>query len=208
MQVTMTFADIMTLLGSMIILAMVPSVSVLTVSARAASAGFVHGAFTTFGIVLGDIIYILIAIFGLTILTKAMGAAAFLIKYAAGGFLVWQGIRLWMAAERPAAGQEGAVSPSLLSSFMTGLLITLADQKVVVFYLGFLPAFIDLAAISYADAAIIMATSATAVGFVKLSYAFFAERAGVMMFGASRIFNRAAGGVMVGVGVYLFATVL
>lgn len=45
--------------------------------------------------------------------------------------------------------RPGGACLSLLSSFMTGLLLTLADQKVVIFYLGFLPEFINLAGISY-----------------------------------------------------------
>jgi threonine/homoserine/homoserine lactone efflux protein len=86
------------------------------------------------------------------------------------------------------------------------LLLTLADQKVVIFYLGFLPAFIDLAGISYLDAAIVMAITIVAVGSVKLAYAYLAHKAGTMLGPkASKLMNRSAGGIMVGVGVYLFA---
>ena len=49
----------------MALLAAVPSLSVVAVVARAASFGFIHGAFTAFGVVVGDIILILLAIFGL-----------------------------------------------------------------------------------------------------------------------------------------------
>ena len=44
---------------------------------------------------------------------------------------------------------------------MAGLLVTLADQKAILFYLGFLPAFMDLDAITPADT--------IAVGAIKSS---------------------------------------
>ena len=52
----------------MIVLAIIPSISVLAVSARAAAFGFTHGMFTALGIVAGDIIFILIAVYGLALL--------------------------------------------------------------------------------------------------------------------------------------------
>src|SRR5262245_7030159 len=134
----MTLSNGLALMGSMIVLAMLPSVSVLAVSARAASAGFIHGIATTIGIVAGDLVYILLAIFGLAVLTEAMGEWSYLIKYAGGAYMIWMGIRLWRTIGKSTSTEGQVQASSLLSSFMTGLLLTLADQKVVIFYLGFL----------------------------------------------------------------------
>ena len=57
----------------MVVLAVIPSVSVLAVSARAAAFGFSHGLFTALGIVAGDIIFILVAVYGLVFIAEAMG---------------------------------------------------------------------------------------------------------------------------------------
>lgn len=205
MEINISLASVLGLLSSMFVLAMIPSVSVLTVSARSASAGFIHGVATTIGIITGDLCYIALAIFGLALLTEAMGERSYLIKYAGGVYMIWIGIRLWMASGEPISAEPQANASSLGFSFMTGLLLTLADQKVVIFYLGFLPAFIDLAEISYLDAAIIMAITIVAVGSVKLAYAFIASKAGTV-FGpkVSMLLNRSASGVMVGVGLYFF----
>lgn len=206
MEVNMTLPNMAGLFGSMLVLAMLPSVSVLAVSARAASAGFIHGVATTLGILAGDLIYILLAMFGLALLTSAMGESAYLIKYAAGVYMIWMGIGLWRASGRPVPSEHQVNASSLLSSFTTGLLLTLADQKVVIFYLGFLPAFINLAGMSFLDTALVMAIAVVAVGGVKLTYAFLAHKAGAMLGpGASTLMNRSASGVMVGVGLYLFA---
>ncbi|HBE31773.1 MAG TPA: hypothetical protein DD990_10680, partial [Cyanobacteria bacterium UBA11368] len=50
--------------------------------------GFIHGVFATIGIVLGDIIFIIIAIWGLSFLAETMGNLFVLIKYIGGAYLI------------------------------------------------------------------------------------------------------------------------
>ena len=87
---------------------------------------------------------------------------------------------------------------------MTGLFITLGEQKATLFYLGFFPAFIDIYKISYFDTIIIIAITIVTGGGVKLGYAFMADRARLLI--NSKIRNRiniAAGCVMIALGVFL-----
>jgi threonine/homoserine/homoserine lactone efflux protein len=99
---------------------------------------------------------------------------------------------------------EEVIKTSLLSSFLTGLSITLADQKVTLFYLVFFSAFLDISKISYFDTSIIIAITIVAVGGVKLGYAFMAARARLLISSQTRKgINIAAGCVMIAVGVFL-----
>lgn len=84
METGLSLSSMVALFGAMAVLAAVPGVSVLAVSARAAAFGFIHGAFTAMGIVAGDIVFILLAIFGLALLVEALGGMFFLIKYVGG----------------------------------------------------------------------------------------------------------------------------
>uniref|UniRef100_UPI0025B40F2F LysE family translocator n=1 Tax=Trichocoleus desertorum TaxID=1481672 RepID=UPI0025B40F2F len=187
----------------MVVLASIPSVSVLAVSTRSATSGFIHGVFTTIGIVVGDIIFIIMAIWGLSFLAEKMGSLFVLIKYLGGAYLIWLGIGLYRAKTQDVQ-TAAVVESSLLSSFLTGLSITLADQKATLFYLGFFPAFLDLSQISYVDTLIIMAITVVAVGGVKLGYAFIADRARVLISSKVRKgINTVAGCVMIAVGVFL-----
>ena len=199
----MTFSSILALFSAMIVLASIPSISVLAVTTRAATSGFIHGVFTTIGIVLGDIIFIIIAIWGLSFLAETMGNLFVLIKYLGGAYLIWLGISLCRSKSQEVETEE-VVKSSLLSSFMTGLLITLADQKAILFYFGFFPAFLDVSKISYFDTGIIIAIATLAVGGVKLGYAFMADKARLLI--SSKFRNRiniAAGCVTIAVGVFL-----
>ena len=199
----MTFSSILALFSAMIVLASIPSISVLAVTTRSAAYGFIHGVFTTIGIVLGDIIFIIIAIWGLSFLAETMGNLFVLIKYLGGAYLIWLGISLCRSKSQEVETEE-VVKSSLLSSFMTGLLITLADQKAILFYFGFFPAFLDVSKISYFDTGIIIAIATLAVGGVKLGYAFMADKARLLI--SSKFRNRiniAAGCVTIAVGVFL-----
>ena len=204
MESSLTFSGMAVLSGVMVVGAMIPGVSVLTVSARSAAFGFAHGVFTSLGIVVGDIVFIFIAIYGLSVLADVTGSYFVLIKALGGAYLVWLGIILWRSKAK-AVRVEGNGETSLLSSFVIGLLITLGDQKAILFYLGFFPAFIDLSAMSYIDAGIIAVIAAVAVGGPKLVYAYMADRASLIIKSPkiTKFINAAAGGVMMAVGVFV-----
>lgn len=115
MQSSLTFSSIAALFGTMLVLASIPSVSVLVVSARSVASGFIHGVFTTIGIVVGDIIFILVAIVGLSVLAETMGGLFVIVKYLGGACLIGLGIALWRSKSK-AEEVEGKTESSLLSS--------------------------------------------------------------------------------------------
>ena len=202
----MTFGSSVTLFGAMVVLALVPSISVLAVTTRSAASGFIHGVSTTAGIVVGDVFFIILAIFGLSVLADTLGSLFVLVNYLGGTYLIWLGITLWRS--RPEAVEEGGVTESSLwSSFLAGLFITLGDQKAILFYLVFFPAFVDLSALSYLDAGLIILIAIIAVGGVKLAYAFMADRARLLFKRSDAIkrINIAAGTIMIAVGMFLLA---
>lgn len=188
----------------MLILAATPSISTLTVVARTASAGFIHGAFTTLGIVLGDALFILLAVFGLSLLAEHMAELFDVLKYLGGAYLIWLGSALFKTKPLE-QGISRTTRSSLAASFMAGLLITLGDQKAILFYLVLFPAFFNLSALSYADAGVIILIAGAAIGIAKLSYALMVRQAGVTINKplVIRSINYAAGTVMVFVGLYL-----
>jgi threonine/homoserine/homoserine lactone efflux protein len=199
----MTFSNIIALFSSMAILAAIPSVSVLAVTTRSATFGFLHGVFTSIGIVTGDIIFILIAIGGLSLLAAKMGSLFFLIKYLGAAYLIFLGVGLCRSKSQDV--ESGTIAQSSLwSSFLTGLLITLADQKATLFYLGFFPAFVDMTKITLIDTGIIMAIAIVAVGGVKVVYALLADLSRLLIrTNFARRLNLFAGVVMIGVGLFL-----
>ena len=194
------------LFGAMLLLAFIPGVSVITVTARSAASGFAHGVSVAAGIVAGDIVFILIAIYGLALLADVLGSRFELVQTIGGVYLLWLGAALWRT--RPdASGLQAETRASLLSSFLAGLSVTLADHKAILFYLGFFPAFVDLNAVSLADTVIILGITIVAVGGAKTVYAFLAARASQVLqsTGMHRFIVTAASGVLITTGVFLIA---
>lgn len=213
MAITLTAGSIVSLFATMLILALVPSLSVLAVTARAAALGLRHGVATTLGIVAGDLVFIIVAVLGLSVLAEVAGAYLVILSYAGGVYLIWLGIRLWRSA--PLMGAPGAAaspvatdSTPLFSSLMAGLLLTLGDQKAILFYFVFFPAFADLDRLTPLDTGLILVVAAVAVGAAKLAYALAAIRAVTFIGGtaghAVAIFlNRLAALILVAVGGFL-----
>jgi threonine/homoserine/homoserine lactone efflux protein len=201
----MTLGSIFALFPAMLILAALPSISVLAVTTQSASAGWIYGAYTAIGIVLGDIIFILVAIGGLSFLMKIMGGLFVLIKLLGAAYLILMGIGLCRSI--PQDLRAKTVTPSSKwSSFMTGLLITLGDQKATLFYLGFFPAFLDISKVSTLDLLMVIAIAVITVGGVKLGYAFMADRARLLMnLKIRRRMNIMAGSAMILVGLFLIS---
>lgn len=199
----MTLSNIVALFGAMLVLAALPSLSVLTVVTRAISSGFLHGCLTAVGIVVGDIVFILVAIYGLSMIADT-GGLFVVVKYLGGAYLIWLGVSLWRLPAQ-AMEIETVQKSSGISSFLAGLLLTLGDQKAILFYMGFLPAFVDLSALSLGDTGLIIAIATLTVGGVKLGYAYMADRARFLFQNqrTRQFINRMAGSVMVLTGVYL-----
>jgi threonine/homoserine/homoserine lactone efflux protein len=205
MESTLNVSKILALFGAMAVLAALPSVSVLAVTAKSVSSGFLNGVFTAIGIVVGDIIFILFAVFGLVLLVETLGSAFFLIKYVCGAYLIWLGVSLGRSRSQQMQHKEDTGS-SLLGSFMTGLLIALGDQKAVLFYMGFLPAFLDLTKLTYTDISLLILVTLCAVGGVKIGYAYAADRASIFLGGRTLgAMNIVAACIMVMAGILIMA---
>lgn len=90
---------------------------------------------------------------------------------------------------------------------MAGFLVTLADQKAVLFYLGFLPAFVDLSQRNLADTAVVIAITVLAVGGVKLGYAALVDRArSFVREGRGRVLSSMAAFIMIAVELIVIAS--
>ncbi|MEM8828576.1 MAG: LysE family translocator [Cyanobacteria bacterium P01_G01_bin.19] len=203
----MNINNIAALFGAMVVLAAIPSLSVFTVVSIALSSGFMCGTMAAIGIVVGDIIFIVLAIYGLSaIASTEIDTLLFLLKYFGGIYLICLGIIL--AKSKPQSNSLEEISESsLLSSFLSGLLITLGDQKAIFFYVSFFPAFVDLHSLSKWDSIIILGTAIVAVGGVKLSYVYLAERARAVLNNPQikKTINFIAAVIMVGAGFFLIA---
>ena len=144
---------------------------------RALATGFGPSFPLIAGLILGDIAYLLLAIFGLSAASRSMGSLFVLVDLCGGAYLVYLGIRLRITKPQPPRGGFTRSSGAVVARFAHGLIATLANPKVILFYGGFLPTFVDPPTLSPGNV-LLLAAIVTAVLFSVLTVcAFFASRA-------------------------------
>ena len=187
----------------MLILAASPGPGVFATVARALASGFRPSLVVVCGIVLGDIIFLLFAAFGLSMVARVLGNMFFIVKICGGAYLIWLGIRIWLREPEPLTDTQTADTRSQWGNFISGLVITLSNPKVILFYCGFLPTFLDLSTLTVLDLAIVVAIISTVLVCVLGTYAYLASSARKLFTRkrSVRRLNRTAGGVMVAAGV-------
>lgn len=188
---------------AMLILAASPGPGVFATVARALASGFRPALAVIVGIVTGDIIFLLFAAFGLSMAARVLGNMFLIVKICGGAYLIWLGIKIWLKDPQPVLTSQDADTRSRWGNFVSGLVITLSNPKVILFYCGFLPTFLDLTVLTAVDLVIVVAIITAVLAGVLGAYAYLASRARQLFKNrrSVRRLNRAAGGVMVAAGV-------
>ena len=126
-----------------LILALTPGPDMALFLARTVSGGRSSGFAAMFGASTGLIIHALLAGLGLSALLAASATAFFILKIIGGLYLLW--LAYGAIRHGSAFSVDGPSSPqqTWLATFLTGLGINLTNPKVIVFFVTFLPQFID-----------------------------------------------------------------
>ena len=172
----MNIHDAIILFFTLATLAALPSTSVALVVTRSATIGIADGIATASGIVAGDLVFVLLALFGLSVMINTLGSLFLIIKYLGGAYLIWTGVTLWLSHDKTDMALKQRPVRNLLTSFLAGLVLTMGDVKAILFYISLLPLFIDNRSVDLRDTAMILAITVLAVGSVKISYAVLATK--------------------------------
>ena len=201
----MTLESITALFIAMVISAAVPGPGVFACVARAIAFGFQPTFYIIGGILLGNVVFLMIAILGLVAAANTLGSFFIAVKYLGALYLIWLGLKLWRTDVPTDQVDIGLSQSSPWSSFLAGLVVPFSNSAVIVFYVSLLPTFIDLARFNWADSLIAIGVISLALFLVLALYAYSAARAGRFFRGprAQKRLNRSAGTLMVGTGVYV-----
>jgi len=190
--------------GAMLLLAITPGPGVFATISRGLASGFTNATYVVLGIVIGDIVFLLLAIFGLSAIAHVLGDFFVIVKYLGGIYLLFLGYKM-LTSKVDDTQVEAVNELSRKKNFFTGLLITLSNPKVILFYLGFLPTFINLNTMTMIDVFVVCIIVTLVLGAVMIGYAYSASGAKNLFKSksAKRKMNFTAGSVMVGAGSFL-----
>lgn len=200
----MTLLTAFTLAAAVLALAATPGPGVFAVVARALSSGLHAAILMIAGIVLGDLIFLLLAIYGLAGIADHMYLLFLVIKYCGAAYLIYLGIQLWQQKPQTVPADMTTATTSY-RSFSSGLLITLGNPKVILFYLGFLPAFVNLQTLTQADVLMTACVVTFVLGTTLFAYALVASRARHWFYrsAAQQVLHKTAGGILISTGTLL-----
>ncbi|MCU0883726.1 MAG: LysE family translocator [Beijerinckiaceae bacterium] len=188
--------------GAFLILAVSPGPGLVAILSRTLGGGYPAGMAVTAGLVIGDAIFLAIAMVGLSAIASAMGPLFQIIKYAGAAYLVWLGIQAFRSANAPVTVEAAPSRGGLLKDLGLGLFVTLGNPKPIIFYGALLPTFLDLSRIGVIDFAILMSVVIGVSFAVYSAYMVIAMRAGrlLMSGNTAKRLNQTTGVMLVGSG--------
>ncbi|MEO1939538.1 LysE family translocator [Candidatus Thioglobus sp.] len=127
-----------------------PGPGTLAVFAKSMSQGFMPAFYLSVGMVLGDLVYLSVVIFSLDLFAELITPVMDYVRVLGGIYLIYLGVSSWNA--HGVKLSEQANRKGNTSEFITGLVISLTNPKVMIFYIAILPAFIDLSQVGFVDA--------------------------------------------------------
>jgi len=134
--------SLLSFVAAALIVLLIPGPGVLYVIARSLSQGHRAGLVSVFGLSLGALVHVAAATAGLSAILLASSVAFGTVKGLGAAYLIYLGIRT-LLAPRAAATLEASTRRSLNRILLDGVVVTLLNPKIAVFFLAFLPQFVD-----------------------------------------------------------------
>ncbi len=199
---TLSVFDMALYAGALVVLFLTPGPVWVGLIARSLSGGF-HAAWPlALGVVIGDVLWALLAIFGITWILSLYGGILEALKWVAAAVFVVMGFAVIRSADRSIGADSSLTRPGMWAGFVAGLAVILGNPKAILFYMGMLPGFFDLTRLTTVDVAVIVGLSAVVPLIGNLSMAVFIDRARRLISSpaALRRMNLSAGVLLILVG--------
>jgi threonine/homoserine/homoserine lactone efflux protein len=168
--------------------------------------GALYGArrtvFTIVGGSVGFATVIALSMFGIGALLAANVGLLVMLKWLGGAYLVWLGIQVWRSPAMAESRAEVKVA-SGRSLFRAGLFSAISNPKGILFFVAFLPQFIDPAQSLAVQFLIMAATFVVIEFFYELTVASLADRIQPWLKKVGKTFNKVFGSVFIGIGILL-----
>jgi threonine/homoserine/homoserine lactone efflux protein len=126
-------------------LLLVPGPAVIYVVARSVEGGRLTGLVSVLGVELGTLLHVVFAAAGLSAIVVSSAAAFSVVKWLGAAYLVWLGLRQILG--RDSGNEDLPLSgggENRLRVFSQSVLVQVLNPKVALFFLAFLPQFVDL----------------------------------------------------------------
>jgi len=135
-------ASLLGFVAAALIVLLIPGPGVLYVVARSVTQGQRAGLVSVVGLSAGALVHIAAATTGLSAILLASATAFGVVKLLGAGYLIYLGIRAIMSRDL-LAGVEAPTPRSMRRLFTDGIVVSILNPKLAVFFLAFLPQFVE-----------------------------------------------------------------
>jgi threonine/homoserine/homoserine lactone efflux protein len=186
-----------------------PGPSFIMVARTAVASSRVDGLYAALGMGVGGLAFACLSLIGLHGVLLAVPSLYLVLKVAGGLYLAYLGIQIWRSAHNPIAGASGvgAAPPQIARPFVLALTTQLSNPKAAIIYASVFAAFLPpqtSVAFSVSVACLVFAIEAGWYALVALALS--AERPRLAYLRFKTWIDRAAGSVMVALGLRLAAS--
>jgi threonine/homoserine/homoserine lactone efflux protein len=182
----------------------IPGPSVFYIVTRSLVQGRRAGVTSMLGVQAGGLVHVVAAAFGLSALIASSATAFTIVKYAGAVYLVFLGLRKVLARDGDEPEPEPGGPAPLSRLFWHGMVVNILNPKTALFFLAFLPQFVDASA-PVAPQMLVLGLMLVGLGVLSDgTYALVAAGAGRRVrsaIGSRRMLERVSGGVFVALGV-------
>lgn len=187
------------------IFAITPGPGTFALLARALSSGATACLPMSFGMAISDIIYLVLATLGLAAIAENYSGLFTLIRFTGAAYLLYLGWKMWTASVDTHLKKTKVKAQGWLTGFIQGFLISASNPKVILFYIAFLPTFIDLTILNSQDVLLLSVITlfALTAGLMLISIAASRVRLYLTSQKAIKRLNQTAGSIMIGAGLFL-----
>jgi threonine/homoserine/homoserine lactone efflux protein len=178
---------------------LIPGPTILLVIGQSLGGGARNALPLVAGVALGDLTAITLSLAGAGAVLAASATLFTALKWAGAAYLVYLGVKLWRAPVAPGASPPVTGRRALREAYV----VTALNPKGIVFFVAFVPQFLDPARPFLPQAAILVASFVTLAALNAGAYALLASRlsGAVRRPGVRRALNRAGGGMLMAAGV-------
>jgi threonine/homoserine/homoserine lactone efflux protein len=188
-------------------LILTPGQDMLYVMSRALAQGRLAGVCSAVGVITGILVHTALAALGVGAILLASEALFLALKLVGAAYLVYLGLKLLLSRAAPADPRLAPRPLSAAALFWQGVLSNVSNPKIVLFFLAFLPQFVDPASASPTRDLVFLGVLYAAMGLpVKVGVALAAGALSERLLRRPQALlwvNRASGAVLVGLGLRL-----
>jgi threonine/homoserine/homoserine lactone efflux protein len=203
--VTIAPFELLLYAGAIFILFITPGPVWVALTARAMAGGFASAWPLAVGVVLGDILWPLLAIMGVSWVASSFDGVLSVLRYVAAGIFLFMGAMLIRNADHSIASDSRLTKPGRWAGFLAGVAVILGNPKAILFYMGLLPGFFDLRVITKWDVVAILLVSSLVPLIGNLCLAIFVSKIRLLLRtpSALRRVNIVSGCMLISVGLII-----